>query len=190
MKSFVILSILGVQSLVFNTIEDGPVFQVEYDAGESMFKFQAVLQENAVLTLAFNSDPVNNQSDLAVFTASGAGTLVDKWGTLSLASNDFQQNWKNVLITKEGMPQMYTFVGYRMPNTGDPFRKDTVMPCGETSNYVWSLGAQQTGNWTLTTDADCNVLDPNATTPPQPASGATWLSLGSLVALSVSATAI
>ena len=142
-----------------------------------MFKFEATVMQDQVLTIAFGSDPANTQSDLAVFTASGQGTLVDKWGTLTLASNDFQQNWKNVVITKDGSPSKYTFVGYRKPDTQDPFRKDTIMPCGGTQTYTWTVSpAAETGTWQLETDSDCNVIDPNATQEaPPPAEHASML---------------
>ena len=88
-SSLMLLSLASARLYKTTSAENSPTFDIVFDQSQGMFKFTANIMQDNVLTLAFGSDPETNQTDLAVFTASGQGTLVDKWGTLSLASNDF-----------------------------------------------------------------------------------------------------
>ena len=147
----------------------GVTIAVVYDSASSKYQFNVTnVTASATFTIVFSPSAATTQSDLAVFSAIGSGTLSDKWGTLTSSSTTGDTaSWSNTSFTKNS-DGSYNWTGSRAAVKVDS-TKDTSITCGGTNNFSWAnkVGTTTTtGTWDLETNADCSVVEPPAENTP------------------------
>ena len=89
---------------------------------------------SGTFTIGYGNDVASVQSDLAVFTAIGAGILSDKWGTWTSSSTTGDvSSYSGTVVTKSDNGD-YNWVTYRSADTNDSV-KDTKIVCGTSQTF-------------------------------------------------------
>ena len=154
------------------TASDDVTFEVNF--ANNLFEIKANnVPTNGQLALALGATPASTDTDIIVFAALGNGVISDKFGTWTSSTTTGDTNsLQNTSVTVNN--GKYNFVAYRAADTGS--NKDTVINCGSQQTFSWQVKPSgNTGNWELSTNADCGV---NA----NPANGAAKLVGGFMTA--------
>ena len=100
------------------------------------------------------------------FLATGAGSVNDMYGTISLPKTDLNNGYTDRVVTKSTDNTSYNFIALRSRAPNDTAGKDVTITCGTDMNFVWIVKpAGDTGNWTFKTLADCTVVEDTVLAP-------------------------
>ena len=156
---------VGAAEFRFNASEPGLGFNITYE--NERLKFTVGLIKDSKLNLIFGKAS-DAQYDFATFTATGSGSVSDRFGTVSSSSadnlqdfTDFKSKIAKVPVQNSTDMVIYSLTANRKMDTFDTNLKDTILKCGESNEYAYILvgpdGSETTANWVFKTDSSCNV---------------------------------
>ena len=99
-KLLTVTAISAVAGVSFNTTSPGSSFSVNYNATQNALQWNITIPTSQTLNLYFGNG--TTASDIVSFVATSAGTVTDKFGTVTSSANDSTNNWSNTTITKIG----------------------------------------------------------------------------------------
>ena len=175
-KLLTVTALSMVAAVDFNTTNPNAWFSVNYNPTQNALQWNVTIPSSQTLNLFFGNG--TTASDAVSFVATSAGTVTDKFGTITSSSTDSTNNWSNTTVTKIGTTA-YQFVTSRFANSTDTSGKDTNIPCGKSNAYTWQLmPANTNGTWNLLMDNTCRPTLPAVNNPPAADSAKTLMFAG------------